>query len=63
MGGCLQGRYNVGVSSPESEKEAADRHHRNAVYASETIGLVVIALLLLVLTLVRYWASIHGSLR
>jgi uncharacterized membrane protein YdfJ with MMPL/SSD domain len=55
--------YNVSVSSRESEKKAAERHQRHAVYASEATGLLVIAFLLLVLTLVRYWQSIHWSLR
>jgi len=39
------------------------KHHRHAVYASETTGLLLIAFLLLVLTLVRYWYDIHWSLR
>jgi hypothetical protein len=39
------------------------KHHRQAVYASETSGLLLIAFLLLVLTLVRYWHDIHWSLR
>ena len=39
------------------------KHHRHAVYASETTGLLLIAFLLLVLTLVRYWHDIHWSLR
>jgi hypothetical protein len=39
------------------------KHHRHAVYASETSGLLLIAFLLLVLTLVRYWHDIHWSLR
>jgi hypothetical protein len=39
------------------------QHHRHAVYASETTGLLLIAFLLLFLTLIRYWHSIHGSLR
>jgi hypothetical protein len=33
------------------------------VYASETTGLLLIAFLLLVLTLLRYWHDIHWSLR
>jgi hypothetical protein len=37
--------------------------HRKAVYASEATGLLLIALLLLILTLVRYWHNIHWSLR
>ncbi|HKF04455.1 MAG TPA: hypothetical protein VKB49_19190 [Candidatus Sulfotelmatobacter sp.] len=50
------------VTSPE-EDQSAHRHHRHAVYASETTGLLLIAIVLLVLTLVRYWHEIHWSLR
>jgi len=55
-------RYNDGVPHPESESEHSHRHHRHAVYASETIGLLLIAFVLLILTVVRYWQSIHWSL-
>jgi hypothetical protein len=44
-------------------KHDAHQHYRHAVYASETTGLVLIAALLLVLTLIRYWHYIHWSLR
>ena len=47
----------------EDENEASHKHHRHAVYASETTGLLLIALVLLVLTLVRYWHEIRWSLR
>jgi hypothetical protein len=39
------------------------KHHRHAVYATETSGLLLIALLLLALILIRYWHVIHWSLR
>jgi hypothetical protein len=55
--------YNIGVSSLESEKQSAARHHRHAVYASEATGLLLIAFLLLVLTLIRDWQNISWSLR
>ncbi len=51
------------VSFPVHDKQAAEKHHRHAVYASETTGLLVIGFLLLVLTLIRYWHNIHWSLR
>lgn len=51
------------VSPPEIRNESAEKHHRHAVYASETTGLLLIAFLLLVLTLVRYWHVIHWSWR
>ena len=59
---CPQ-RYNIRVLTPKSEQEAAHRHHRHAVYASETTGLLMIAAMLLVLILIRYWREIHWSLR
>jgi hypothetical protein len=55
--------YNISVSAPHPQDEAEHRHHRHAVYASETTGLLLIALVLLVLTLIRYWHEIHWSLR
>ena len=51
------------VLSSKSEHETTPKHQRHAVYASETSGLLMIALVLLVLTLVRYWHEIHRSLR
>ena len=56
-------RYNSRVSSPEQHDHPEQKHHRHAVYASETTGLLLIAFLLLVLTLIRYWHEIHWSLR
>jgi len=53
-------RYNMRVAVPQ---DSAHKHHRHAVYASETTGLLLIALVLLILTLVRYWHEIHWSLR
>jgi hypothetical protein len=50
------------VTSPK-EDHSAQRHHRHAIYASETTGLLLIAIVLLILTLVRYWHEIHWSLR
>jgi hypothetical protein len=53
-------RYNSCVPDPD---DSAHKHHRHAVYASETTGLLLIAFLLLILTLVRYWQEIHWNLR
>jgi hypothetical protein len=39
------------------------KQSRHAIYATETSGLLLIALLLLVLTVIRYWHAIHWSLR
>lgn len=46
-----------------AKEDSAHKHSRHAVYASETTGLLLIAFLLLILTLVRYWHEIHWSLR
>ena len=63
-------RYNIRVPSPEirmpspePQTDSSPKHHRHAVYAAEATGLLLIAFLLLVLTLVRYWHDIHWSLR
>ena len=50
---------------PESKRQhdKSQRHHRHAIFAKETTGLLLIAFLLLALTLVRYWHTIHWSLR
>jgi hypothetical protein len=47
----------------ERQDDSSEKRHRHAVYASETTGLLLIAFLLLVLTLLRYWHDIHWSLR
>lgn len=57
-------RYNSAVPVQTSSKHDATTHNqRHAVYASEALGLLVIALVLLALTVVRYWHYIHWSLR
>jgi hypothetical protein len=48
---------------PHTSPQDNHKHHRHAVYASETTGLLLIAFMLLILTLVRYWHEIHWSLR
>jgi hypothetical protein len=54
-------RYNMRV--PDTAPQTDHKHRRHAVYASESIGLLLIAFPLLVLTLVRYWHEIQWSLR
>jgi hypothetical protein len=51
------------VPAQTSKGDTQTRHERHAVYASEAAGLLVIALVLLALTIVRYWHDIHWSLR
>jgi hypothetical protein len=44
----------------ESDKQ---RQHRHSVYAAEATGLLLMAVLLLVLTIIRYWRYIPWSAR
>lgn len=53
--------YNIRV--PESTPHDDHKHNRHAVYASEATGLLLIAVLLLMLTRIRYWHDLHWSLR
>jgi hypothetical protein len=39
------------------------RHSKHHVYALETTGLLLISVMLLILTLIRYWRNIHWSAR
>jgi hypothetical protein len=59
--------YNVGVSvephDSEQQKGSDHRQQRHAIYATETAGLLLIAFLLLAITIIRYWHTIHWSLR
>jgi len=41
----------------------SSKHHSAQVYTTETTGLLVIALLILIITLARYWHFVHWSLR
>ena len=49
------------MNSPVSPKP--DNKHRHSIYAAEATGLLVIAVLLLVLTIIRYWRYIPWSAR
>jgi hypothetical protein len=51
------------VANAQRQPDDARKHQRHAAYAAETSGLLLIALLLLILTLIRYWHAIHWSLR
>jgi len=46
-----------------TQQNDSHKHRRHAIYASETSGLLLIAFLLLVLTVIRYWHAIHWSVR
>jgi hypothetical protein len=52
------------VATPQTDKpdQPQDRaHHRHTIYAREATGLLVIAVVLLILTLIRYWENIRWS--
>jgi hypothetical protein len=51
------------VVKAQPQNNSGHRHRRHAIYATETSGLLLIALLLLVLTVIRYWHAIHWSMR
>ena len=57
--------YNDGVATPAPPKPVAgNKHrHRHPVYAAEATGLLVMAVLLLILIVIRYWSYIHWSAR
>ena len=55
--------YNTFVVNAQRQNDSAHKHQRHSVYATETSGLLLIAFLLLVLTLIRYWHAIHWSVR
>jgi hypothetical protein len=48
---------------PTKRHNDSSHKHRHAIYATETSGLLLIAFLLLVLTVIRYWHAIHWSVR
>jgi hypothetical protein len=51
------------VVHTQSHNHSGRKHRWRAIYARETSGLLLIAFLLLVLTLIRYWHAIHWSMR
>jgi hypothetical protein len=47
------------MAAPHPQKESrAPKHH---IYALEATGLLLIAIMLLILTLIRYWQRINWS--
>ena len=57
--------YNAFVATPAPQKPLADdkHRHRHPIYAAEATGLLVMAVLLLILIIIRYWAYIPWSAR
>jgi hypothetical protein len=57
--------YNSRVNAPVPPKPVADNKHQHhhAIYAAEATGLLLMAVLLLILTIIRYWRYIPWSAR
>jgi hypothetical protein len=52
------------ITKPVADPDEHAKHeHRHSVYAAEATGLLVIALLLLVLVVIRYWQYIPWRAR
>jgi len=60
---ALRRAYNTRVPDVRRQNDSAHKQQRHAIYATETFGLLLIAFLLLVLTVIRYWHAIHWSVR
>jgi hypothetical protein len=58
-------RYNTAVvtTRTKSDPNRQPQHQRHPIYATETAGLLLIAFLVLVITVARYWHAIHWSMR
>ncbi len=59
----MRAAYNMAVVNAPRQNDSAPKHRRHAIYATETSGLLLIAFLLLVLILIRYWHVIRWSVR
>jgi hypothetical protein len=51
------------VVNTRRHNDSPHKRSRPAIHTAETSGLLLIAFLLLVLTVIRYWHAIHWSLR
>jgi len=58
------------VNSPAPSKPASDNKHqdskhrqRHSIYAADATGLLLMAVLLLILTIIRYWRYIPWNAR
>ena len=54
----------VADNKHQDNKHQDNKHqHRHSIYAAEATGLLLMAVLLLVLTIIRYWRYIPWSAR
>jgi hypothetical protein len=53
------------VESPILPKPPVGKsyRHRNSIYAAESAGLIILAVLLLIFTVIRYWRDIPWGAR
>jgi hypothetical protein len=51
------------VPNAQGQPESAEKRSRHTAYATEASGLLLVAFLVLVLTLIRYWHAIRWSVR
>jgi len=55
---------NVPVPSKLADNRGLDKHqHRHSAYAAEATGLILMAVVLLVFTIIRYWRYIPWRAR
>jgi hypothetical protein len=47
----------------DNQRPETQHHHRHATYAAEASGLLIMALVLLILTVIRYWREIPWGAR
>jgi hypothetical protein len=53
----------AGNQYQDNQHQDNKHQHRHSIYAAEATGLLLIAVLLLVLTIIRYWQYIPWSAR
>ncbi len=50
-------------TSPKPVPHSRPQHPRKPVYPREITGLILIGILVLILTIIRYWSNISWNLR
>jgi len=53
----------AGNQHPENQHPDIQHRHRHATYAAEASGLLIMAVVLLILTVIRYWREIPWAAR
>lgn len=48
---------------PQQDPQPNQRHPKTHIYSAEATGLLIIGLMVLILTLIRYWHYINWSAR